>query len=76
MRASKSLQMTIQEHIEEYNPDRRYSFGTPVISDNTVYISGGFITSISPQDLIKPVPFVEMEDACDVVMRVSEAGGT
>ena len=58
MKASKSLQMAIQGHIEEYNPDCCYSFGAPVISDNAVYIAGGYLTRISPQDRWNAIPFV------------------
>ena len=72
MRASKSLQMTIQGHVEEYNPDRCYNFGTPVVSEGAVYISGGYLTRVSPQDRWGQVPFVEMGIGCDVAVRVSE----
>ena len=75
MRASKSLQMTIQGHVEEYNPDRCYNFGTPVVSEGAVYISGGYLTRVSPQDRWGQVPFVEMGNGCDVAVRVSEASG-
>ena len=68
MRASKSLQMTIQGHVEEYNPDRCYTFGTPVVSEGAVYISGGYLTRVSPQDRWGQVPFVEMGMGCHVAL--------
>lgn len=67
--------MTIQGHVEEYNPDRCYTFGTPVVSEGAVYISGGYLTRVSPQDRWGQVPFVEMGMGCHVAVRVSEASG-
>ena len=46
-----------------------------MVSEGAVYISGGYLTRVSPQDRWGQVPFVEMGMGCHVAVRVSEASG-
>ena len=65
VRASKSLQMAIQGHVDEYNADRCYAFGTPVLYENSVYIAGGYLTRVSPRDRLRQIPFVVVWEETD-----------